>query len=86
MTGQKRAIESSKKRPGKMGEREDGWDIGRGKEGEQEDGIWCGGGRGRPQADPVAYEIRKASLPPSGLRRCGNVVKEHSLSQSVRTP
>ena len=35
-----------------------------GKRGEQEErrGIWCGGGRGRPQADPVAYEIRKASL------------------------
>ena len=62
MTGQKRAIESSKKRPGKMGRRMDGILGGEKRGAGGAEGIWCGGGRGRPQADPVAYEIRKASL------------------------
>ena len=63
LTGQKRAIESSKKRPREMGERE----------GERMDGILGGGegegkrGQRRAEGDlaqgrQVAYEIRKASF------------------------
>ena len=81
MTGQKRAIESSKKRPGKMGEREDGWDIGRGKEGEQEErrGSGAGAEGGRRQIRWLTRSGKPPSFWIAKMRQCG----EGALSFAV---
>ena len=55
-----------------------------GREGEWMDGI-LGEKEGEKEGSPVAYEIRKASFPPSGLERCGiDVVKGRSLSSDCQ--
>ena len=91
MTGQKRAIESSKKRPGKMGEREDGWDIGRGKEGSRRSGGDLVRGREGEAAGRSGGLRDQESLPPSfwiaKMRQCGEGALSFAVcSNSITRP